>query len=195
MTPDTDDALVEPVDETEEEAAALRAQQDAATAAEQRRAEVSATGVNLDKVRRLRELTQERDRHKERAEALGPEITKLNDEIIEEMAASGQTDIALDGVRAVPSMRTWGSRRADVDDETYYEAFRLAGEGWSDLVQDRINAQTLSARLSQWEAAHPGPLSATLPPELADVLHISDVYKVTFRKATTTRASRRVVGA
>lgn len=147
--------------------------------------------IDHNLLRQLDKLKQRKRSATAEAEDAAGEIRRIEALVIEQMAMSGQVNgYPFDDRKATIRTDTWGKRNPDVTDAEYYQAFRDAGDEWSDLVQPRVNAQALKARMAEWEEKH-GELPDSLPESLRAVMATSDVLSVTFSNATRTRASRR----
>jgi hypothetical protein len=148
--------------------------------------------IDHTQLRRLDALRQRKGLLKAEAEDVAKQIAAIEGPLIEQMAESGQVDgYPFDDRKATVRTDTWGKRVEDVTDVEYLQAFRDAGGGWADLVQPRVNAQTLRSMLAEWEEEH-GELPDSLPEGLRKVLTTSDKYSITFSNGKRTKAKRRV---
>jgi hypothetical protein len=152
----------------------------------------STSTIDLDLLRRLDMLKQEKRRNTAEAEDISGQVAKIEKLLIEQMVESGQVDgVPFDDRKATLRTDVWGKRLDDVTEVEYYAAFHAAGPDWAALVQPRVNAQTLRSMLAEWESDH-GELPDSLPEPLRAVLTTSEKYSITFSKGATTRATRRL---
>lgn len=148
-------------------------------------------GIDLDALRRLKSIKDERGRAARTVKSLAPDVRSLIDELITQFAETGQRDISADGFRATPTVTVYGSRDEDAcpDPDDFYGAFEAAGEPWASLVTSTIHAKKLAALLGKIQRDNKGKaLRDVLPPEIARVLKISPTYDITFAKTSETAA-------
>ncbi len=109
-------------------------------------------------------------------------LAKLEPEIVEQFQAEGVQRMNCDGYIIYLNRKLFAGA-TDGDKEAMYEALKLMdNETWNFLVKDNVNSNQLSARIRECELNKEGiPI---LPPELVNVIKVSEVFRIGARKGS-----------
>jgi hypothetical protein len=150
---------------------------------------VEAGGMDLDRVKRYKELRHKQAAAGAEADAIKEEADALERDLIEDFANAGMQSVSVDGKTVYLHRSTFAQRAGGVTTEELKAALRLAGLG--DLIGETIPAQTLSAYVREVldREVEDGEETPQLPEPLRDLLELGERYAVRIR-ASTSKAKR-----
>ena len=127
-----------------------------------------------EKVRQYVELDKEKKELKSKLNIIQGVLTNLEEDVLEAFIEEGATSITVAGRTVSPRVQVWVSPK-DGDYETACKALEAAGLG--QFTGKRFNTQTVSSYVR--EILSEGD---ELPPELADVLKVTERHTISVRK-------------
>jgi hypothetical protein len=144
-----------------------------------------ADAVQTLDVARYRRYIQLRNVQKAReaeAQAAKEEADAMEEELRDNLAASGMPRIPLDGYLAYLQTRTTASKKPEVSQQMYFDALRAVGA--AELIQPKVNANTLAAFVREFIKE-----DRPIPEELAAVLNITEVPRLLVKQDAGSRSA------
>lgn len=144
--------------------------------------------MDTKKIKEFVKLNQRKKDLESEAKSVGAEMRKLETELLEQFAEDGVSNINLDGVTVYTHSQLWAGAK-DGDYERACEALRE--EGLGDYVQERFNANSISAWVREYvrELQEEKPdldtedASTWLPGRLKDTISVAEKFGLRMRKS------------
>lgn len=132
--------------------------------------------LDLDKVKRYRDLREAQKRSKAESEGLREEADRLEQELLEDFVEEGVQNVRVDGSTVFLHRQIWAGKEEGVETPAVVSALKTAGLGH--LVGENYNGQTLAAYLRDLDRNE-----EPMPAELVGVIKPVEVFQIRQQRA------------
>lgn len=126
-------------------------------------------------LKRYTELENERRKHTEQCEALADQIKPLEEALLEAFAEAGLQNARANGLTVFIRTDRFVSKKGEVSTDVICEKLKELGCGY--MVKEGYSAASLKAKVAEWQVE-----GVEIPAELAGMLNIGEVARITSRK-------------